>query len=608
MKNQIRMSTFWRALTLLPKVDRNKLLIATGLQVFGGLLDLLGVGLLGIVGALAVTGMESRSSGNRVNSILNLLHLTQMTLQSKVTIIGGLAALVLILRTLFSVYFTRKILFFLSTRSALAAKNLVGNILAQPIALTKNHTTQQFVFSVTWGVRATILGIIGSSINLVADLFLTLILLTGLFIVDPGIALLTLLMFGSIGFGLYKILNQRARNLGIQEATLSVKTQEQVSEVLNAYKEIVSKHRQGYYFKQIGESIRDLSHLQAELAFMPNVSKFVIEGAIVFSTLIVSAIQFTNHDSSRAVATLAVFMGAGSRIAPAVMRIQQNLMGIKGNIGVAKSTIELNSLFISGHKIDENIPKFTNTHNNFVPNLELKNVSYQYPGSDEYAIRDLSLIIKPGEFTAIVGDSGAGKTTLADLILGVAEPDSGEIKISNLLPREAIKCWPGAIGYVPQEVFISNSTVLKNVALGYKENEVPKELIYEALDLASLSSFVKESAADLDLQTGERGSKLSGGQRQRLGIARALVSNPLLIVLDEATSALDGMTESEITSAISDLAGKVTVIVIAHRLATIRSADKVIYLEKGKKVAEGTFEELKNLVPKFKAQAEKMGL
>lgn len=608
MKNQFRMSTFWRAFSLLSVADRKKLFTATALQVFGGLLDLFGVGLLGILGALAVTGMESRETGNRVNSILDFLHLTDMTLQTQVTLIGGLAAFVLILRTFFSVYFTRKILFFLSTRSATAATDLVGNILAQPIALTKKHTSQQIIFSVTWGVRATILGIVGSSINLVADLFLTLILLIGLFFVDPGIALLTLLMFGSIGFGLYKVLNQRSRNLGIQEATQSVKTQEQVSEVLSAYKEIVTKHRQGYYFARIGQSIRELSRLQAEQAFMPNVSKFVIEGTIVFSTLIVSAIQFTNHDSSRAVATLAVFMGAGTRIAPAVLRIQQNLMGIKGNIGVAKSTIELNAFFIDGYKVEQKIPRFTTLHSNFVPELELKNLSYRYPGSDDYAIKDVSFRIKPGEFVAIVGDSGAGKTTLADLILGLAEPSAGEIKLSSLPPREAIKYWPGAIGYVPQEVFISNSTVLNNIALGYEENEVSRELIYEALKIASLTSFIEESTAGMDLQTGERGSKLSGGQRQRLGIARALVSNPLFVVLDEATSALDGMTESEITNAISNLAGKVTVVVIAHRLATVRSADNVIYLEKGIKIAEGTFEELKNLVPKFKAQAEKMGL
>ncbi len=605
---RLRATTFWNAFSLLPRRDRNRLLAATTLQIFGGLLDLLGVGLLGIIGALAVTGIESREPGSRTSSILNILHLSEFSLQTQVTLIGGLAALVLVLRTIFSVIFTRKILFFLSTRSASAATELVGNILAQPLALTKNHTTQQFVFSVTWGVRATILGIVGSTINLFSDLVLTALLLIGLFIVDPGIAFITLVMFGAIGMGLYKLLNQRARYLGIQEATLSVKTQEQVAEVLSAYKEIVSKHRQGFYFKEIGESVRQLSHFQAEQAFMPNISKYVIEGAIVLSTLVVSAVQFTNHDSSRAVATLAVFMGAASRIAPAVMRIQQNLMGIKGNIGVAKSTIELNSLFQNQYKIDEAIPLFTTDHRNFSAELVLDEVSYKYPGSNVLAVDAVSFIARPGEFVAIVGDSGAGKTTIADLILGIALPDSGEVMISSLPPKEAIRQWPGAVGYIPQDVFVSNSNILGNVTLGFAQSEVPEKLINDSLGLAALRQFVSESSPGLLLETGERGSKLSGGQKQRLGIARAMVTKPALLVLDEATSALDGQTESEITNAISNLAGKVTVVVIAHRLATVRYASKIIYLEKGKKVAEGTFEELKNSVPKFKLQAERMGL
>lgn len=604
----IRKTTFWRAFLLLASSDRKKLIAATFLQIFGGSLDLIGVGLLGILGALAVTGIESKSPGNRVTSILNVLHLNEFTLQTQVSVIGALAAFVLILRTVFSVIFTRKILFFLSSRSARAATDLVGNILAQPLALTRNHTTQEFLFSITWGVRATIVGIIGSSINLLADIFLTLILLTGLLLVDPGIAILTLGMFGSIGFVLYKLLNQRARFIGIQETQLSVQTQEQVAEVLNSYKEITTKHRQGFYFREISDSIKTLSHFQAEQAFMPNITKYVIEGTLVFSTLIVSAIQFSVNDSSRAVATLAIFLGAGSRIAPAVMRIQQNLMGIKGNIGVAKSTIDMNLIFQNEFKIDTEIPRFSVDHGDFRGNLILENVSYRYPGAQNFAVKDFSLHVPVGQFVAIVGDSGAGKSTVADLMLGIAVQNSGNIYVSGLPPKDAIKKWPGALGYVPQEVFISNSNIAKNVGLGYEEREVPKSLVYESLELSALMQFIDEDESGITRATGERGSKLSGGQKQRLGIARALITKPAILILDEATSSLDGQTEAEITDAISKLSGKVTIIVIAHRLATVRHADKVVYMENGIKLAEGTFEELKIAIPKFKIQAERMGL
>ena len=592
----------------MPRNDRTKLTIATLLQLLGGLLDLLGVALLGIVGALAVTGIESSGPGNRVSAVLDFLNLNTYSLQTQVSVIGGGAALILLLRTGFSVFFTRRILFFLSARSARAASELVGNILAQPMALMKNHTTQQFVFSITWGVRATIVGIIGSTINLASDLLLTTLLLMGLFIVDPGIAFLTLLIFGAIGFSLYRLLNQRARFLGIKEAALSVKTQEEVAEALISYKEIITKHREGFYFSQISNSIRELSRYQAEQAFMPNVSKYVIEAAIVFSTIIVSAIQFTSHDSAHAVATLAVFMGAASRIAPAVMRIQHNLMGIKGNIGVAQATIEMNLLFKNEFKLDKEIPQFSVDHEGFRAELSLKEVSYRYPSAGTFAVEEVSMTIKPGEFVAIVGDSGAGKTTLADLILGVALPTSGTIAISGVDPKEAIRKWPGATAYVPQEAFVANSDVLTNVALGFDPITIPEDLIWNSLRMSALEEFILGKESGLKLETGERGNKLSGGQRQRLGIARALITNPLLLILDEATSSLDGETESQITEAISALAGKVTIVVIAHRLATIRSADKIIYLEEGKKIGEGNFEELKASIPKFKKQAERMGL
>ena len=186
--------------------------------------------------------------------------------------------------------------------------------------------------------------------------------------------------------------------------------------------------------------------------------------------------------------------------------------------------------------------------------------------------------------------------------------DTGLVSIAGKLPLEAIATWPGSISYVPQDVTISNGTFRENVGLGYPVEVATDELVWSALEVAQLADFVRKLPQGLDTPVGERGTKISGGQRQRLGIARAMFTQPKLLVLDEATSSLDGQTEADISGAIQSLKGSVTVIMIAHRLSTVRNADQVVYMEKGKILAKGTFEEVRAAVPDFDSQAKLMGL
>jgi ABC-type multidrug transport system fused ATPase/permease subunit len=205
-----------------------------------------------------------------------------------------------------------------------------------------------------------------------------------------------------------------------------------------------------------------------------------------------------------------------------------------------------------------------------------------------------------------VGSSGAGKSTLVDLILGLRGNDTGQIFIGGLIPGEAIKKWPGAISYVPQNVFVSDSTILTNVAFGYEE--ICMDLAWEALEIAQLSEFVKSLPLGVHTPVGEGGNMISGGERQRLGIARALYTKPKLLILDEATSSLDAQTEVAISEAISKLRGDVTIIMIAHRLSSVKNADQVVYLQNGNIVAKGSFSDVKSAVPDFEQQASLMGL
>jgi ABC-type branched-subunit amino acid transport system ATPase component len=341
---------------------------------------------------------------------------------------------------------------------------------------------------------------------------------------------------------------------------------------------------------------------------MPYVSKYVIETSVVLGALLISGFQFLTQDATHAVATLSVFLAAGSRIAPAILRVQQGAISIRGSLGSAEPTLELISSLRNVEVSLEPSHEAILTHHDFNPVVKLTNVSLKYPNQENSAIEDINLSIAAGSTIAVVGSSGAGKTTLIDVLLGVLSPSAGEITISGLNPMDAILKWPGAISYVPQDVEIVNGTIRENIALGFPPDLASDEIILRALRLSNLEDFITHLPDGIDTQVGERGTKISGGQRQRLGIARALFTNPKLLVLDEATSALDGETEANVSNEIMNLHGDVTVIFIAHRLSTVRNADIVIYMDKGRIVSTGTFLEVRNQVPDFDRQAKLMGL
>ena len=599
------------ALTLFSRREKSQLLLVATFQVLLGFLDLMGVVLLGLLGTLAVSGVQSVPTTGRVAEVLDFFSIADLTLQSQVAIIGSTAAILLAVKTALSLAFTRKTLRFLSNKSAKISLKLLQEVLGKSLIELREKSSQATLYSVTLGVSAITMGIVGTLLALATDISLLMILFSGLLLVDINSALFSVFFFALIGLALYRIMNVKVKKYSLEAIDTSIHINERILEVVNSYRESVVRNRRDFYISEIGQSRIKLAGLEAELGFFPNISKYVVDLALVFGALGISALQFLFSDAKHAVGSILIFLVAGMRIGPAVMRVQQQAILLKNATSNASSTLDLANNLIASQA--SHLPVFidsyqVNQHAGFSGTLLLDKLSFKYPGATSDAVKDINLQVEGGKSVAIVGPSGAGKTTLVDLILGIFPPDSGNVLISGTPPLQIFAEFPGAVSYVPQDVFLSNRTIRENVSLGFNSSITSDAEIWTALEGARLADFVRNLPEGLSTLVGENGAKLSGGQKQRIGIARALFTNPKFLVLDEATSALDGETENEVTEAIQDLRGQVTVIMIAHRLSTVRNADLVVYIDNGEIIAKGNFDEIRRKVPNFDNQATLLGL
>jgi ATP-binding cassette subfamily C protein len=589
--------------------ERSKVGLVAIVQIGLGFLDLLGVAIIGVIGSLAVNGIQSRAPGTRISMVLENLGLAGFSFQNQVAILGTGAALVLVSRTLISMYFTKRIFHFLARRAAVTSNKLVSQLLNSPLKTILLRSKQETIYATTEGVNMMMLNIVGTVVGVTADIFLLLILSIGLFAVNPIIALATFVTFGTVGVLLYFAVNKRVNRLGNENAELTVYSFEKISDAIINYKELYTRDKRDYYKSMINDSRQKIAWNSAELSFIPNLGKYLIETTMVIGAVLICAVQFYLADATHAVSTLSIFLAAGSRIAPAILRVQSGAIAIKGSYGGASKTLSLmQELKISEDRIDlDEIAKISRS-STFTGSAEVLNMSFRYEGSEQDALTAINLEIREGEIVAIAGPSGAGKSTLVDLLLGLYEPDTGSIRLSGVEPKHAIKAWPGSVSYVPQSVTLINGSIAENVALGYSLGDLDRAKVLKCLQTAQLDEYMSTLPNGIDTIVGEAASRMSGGQLQRLGIARAIYTDPKLLVLDEATSALDGKTESDVSDAIIALKGKITIVLIAHRLSTVLKADRLAYLESGKLLCVGTFDEVKKQIPEFAHQASLSGL
>ena len=577
-------------------------------QTFLAFLDLFGVALIGFIGALSVSGIKSEEPDTRLSVILDKAGIRDLSFQSQVAVLGAIAVISLVLRTLISSFLTRKALLFLANNSSRQSEEMINELLKRPRLFLDGQSTQETLWAVTSGIQTINLGVIGSTVTLLTESMLLAVLLIGLMFFNPIMAIITITIFGIVALVLYRAMHDKARRLGEEYARISIAGNELFLELFSAFREILVRNKVQAYAQSLVRLRGEVSINVARSAFMPLISKYVVEITMVVAALLISAFLFMFNNAQEGVAALALFLAASSRIAPSILRLQQGITQIRMALAEASKTFALeNKIKEVSAEINWEI-SFEAPKEDFVPKVELKKLSFTYPTSQKSVINQIDLEIEAGTFVAIVGPSGGGKSTLADLILGISSPSTGEVYISGQKPYDAIRRWPGQISYVPQNILILNDDIESNIIFDIEKSQPDIGAFNFALDSSRSTTFVNEMPKKHKTPVGERGAQISGGQKQRIGLARALYTRPSLLILDEATSALDIETESLVSDALNLLHGKCTLIVIAHRLSTVRNADQVVYLDKGKILATGSFEKVRDLVPEFDRQAGIMGL
>ena len=494
---------------------------------------------------------------------------------------------------------------FTMMRGFTIGSRLMETYLRQPYAYYLNRHTGDMAKELVSEVAFLVGQVYQPAANLIAQFILLVVLVILLVLVNPTVALAGVLVLGGCYGAIYLIIRRYLGRAGRERALRYTQRHRVTTEALGGIKMIKLQGREAFYRDTFNLVARRIALLQADTTTLSTIPRYAIE-AIAFGGVILLALGLMikyQTSGTGPVAQLLPLLGfyafAGYRILPAVQGIYQSTTQLRAGV----AAIDGIAADLAGR---DNLPALS--ENPAVPlpfshTVELRNLGFQYPASNTASLHNITLTIPAGSTLGIVGPTGAGKTTLIDVFLGLLSPDAGEIRVDGtLVTPQNVRSWQADLGYVPQDIFLLDASVAENIALGLKPKNIDHAKVREAARLAQILGFVEtQMPQGFATPVGERGVRLSGGQRQRIGIARALYNNPGIIVFDEATSALDNLTEQEVVRAINDLSGTKTILLIAHRISTVRDCDQILVMDRGRMVGLGRYDDLYRDNPTFRS-------
>lgn len=479
---------------------------------------------------------------------------------------------------------------FVTMREYSISKRLIEGYLHQPYSWFLNKNSATLAKNIISEVSIIRGDGIGAMINLISHSVLVFALGLLLVIVDPKIALvMTLTLSLAYGF-FYKLSRGLLSKFGQRRSEANDLRFIAVSEAFGAVKDVKIGGLEKIYIKRFGKPAQNFSKYQAILGAIALLPRYAIE-IVIFGGMLLFVLYLMSASSSfiGIVPILALYAFAGYRLMPALQQIYLSLSNLR-SVLPALNTIH-NDLKNLKNISNSKLTKETLPMNK---NIVLKNIFYNYPNSTKTALKEINLNIPAKTTVGLVGATGSGKTTTIDIILGLLEPQKGTLEVDGkVIDKNNCRIWQNSIGYVPQQIYLSDDTIQGNIAFGIEEKDIIQKDVETASKIANIHDFIiSELPEKYQSKVGERGVRLSGGQRQRIGIARALYHKPNILILDEATSSLDNLTEKEVIEAINRIDKNTTIIMIAHRLSTVKNCDIIFMLEKGVLKSKGTFEEL----------------
>jgi ATP-binding cassette, subfamily B, bacterial PglK len=596
------LETVKKILQLLSRRERRNFYIVTGLTLVTGLLEMVGVAL--ILPFLAViTDPEVIHSNAVLSEIYTTLNFTS---DRSFLIFLGLAVLGFILFSLLvrlaSIFAIAR---FSNMRAYSLSSQLVSNYLHQPYAWFLNRNSADLGTLILSLVDQAVQNGLIPVMRIFAYAAVVLALLFLLLLIEPMVAILAAAVFGGSYIVIFLIARRTLSRLGRIILEADHARYKITHESMTGIKDVKVRGLETVFLQQFRDPSRRMAAARSLALVIAEMPRYLLEAIAIGGTVVFILFLLTWQGATlvEILPTLGVFALAGVRMLPALQGLYREF----GTLKVTQPTIdELHADMMGTRHIA--LPRLASAEENNLPlrnQLELDSVSYLYPTAERPALIDLSLRIEARRTIGIVGGTGAGKTTLIDLILGLLPPQRGEIRVDGVaITGENLRAWQRNIGYVPQQIFLTDDTVAANIAFGIPNEEIDMAAVERAARVAELHNFIMtELPLGYRTTVGEQGVRLSGGQRQRIGIARALYHDPDVLILDEATSALDNLTERAVMDAVHNLGNAKTIVMIAHRLTTVRDCDEILMMEAGKVVGAGTYDELLGANQKFRALA-----
>ncbi|MDX1787963.1 MAG: ABC transporter ATP-binding protein [Psychrobacter sp.] len=438
-----------------------------------------------------------------------------------------------------------------------------------------------------------------------SKLVLALFISISIVIYDPVIAILGLFIFSLAYFVLYRLVRQKLESNGQQLSEVSTQRFRLMNEGFGGIKDVLLLNRSHDFITRFHDSGKVFARAQGTNIAISQVPRYFIEliafGAMI--SLVLVLIKVHSGNLGEVLPILAVYALAAFKLLPALQQIYSSLSQIKGNTAAFEAVKDdLERSFDSQKTSSDTV---VSTPIDLKRSIKLSNIEFSYPGKERPAVDSVNMSIPVNSVIGLVGSSGSGKSTLIDLLLGLLTPQQGGIYVDDIrITADNKRAWQDLLGFVPQSIFLSEGSIAENIAFGIPAKDISLKQVNKALNLANLTELVEQLPDGVNTRVGERGVQLSGGQRQRIGIARALYHEAEVLVFDEATSALDGITEKIVMDAIHEFSGQKTIVMIAHRLKTVEKCDLIYFMEHGKIIDYGTYQELVVRNVKFKEMAK----